>query len=175
MDPRLTQKLACRFLLCGIFGALLVTAVASQDVSSLAAQYGIDAKQARAMAAQIEIRKTAVFYAVSDFEKSLFTGNTAACERQLDKSAALSLNGVPINTCEELIDHRRVSNDQRLKLRNQVVQFTSTDPAASVSVDVMPGGQHDVLTLTQRGGRWLVASFTGAPMQLAEKSKSPMQ
>ena len=164
-------------VLCGI-ASLLVTGAVGQDASSLAARYGIDAKQARAMAAQLELRKSSISYAVSDLEHALFTGSAAACERQLDKSAALSLNGVELNTCKDVIDERPATNDahQKLKLHNQFVEITESNPtAARVSVDVTPGGRHDVFTLRQVRDRWLVTSFTSAAVQMSDRRNSSHQ
>jgi len=157
--------------------SLLVTGAVSEDPSSLAARYGIDAKQARAMAAQLELRKSNISYAVSDLEHALFTGNAAACERQLDKSAALSLNGVRLNTCKDVIDERPATKDahQKLKLHNQFVEITENNQDARVSVDVTPGGRHDVVTLRQVADRWLVTSFTSAAVQISDKRNSSHQ
>ena len=163
-------------VLCGI-ASLLVTGAVSEDPSSLAARYGIDAKQARAMAAQLELRKSNISYAVSDLEHALFTGNAAACERQLDKSAALSLNGVRLNTCKDVIDERPATKGahQKLKLHNQFVEITENNQDARVSVDVTPGGRHDVVTLRQVADRWLVTSFTSAAVQISDKRNSSHQ
>jgi hypothetical protein len=163
--------ISCALLVCSTMR------VGAQDVSSLAAKYAIDAKAARAMAAQLEHRKMIILYAVSDFEKSLYDANTTACEREVDRSAEFSLNGAQISTCRELMDERRAANDhgKKLKLHNQVVEITGSDPAARVSIDVMPGGQHDVFTLRQISERWLVRNFKRAPIQVNESAKSRIQ
>jgi len=167
MKLEINRTLAGYMVLGGLVGCFLARSAAAQSSSSTAVRYATDAKEARAMTAQIEHRKTIISYAVVDFEKSLYNVNVADCERKLDKSPVLSVNGVRMNTCEEVIAQRRSEKGahQKLKLRNEIVDITDADPCASVTVVVFPGDEHDSLILRQIGERWLVTSFTSTRIQ----------
>jgi len=97
----------------------------------------MDAKEARAYAAQLEHRKMVAYEAASDFEKPLDAGNVAGCERRLDGSAELLAHGVRVKSCKDLIRVKDpIAARTRLKLRNHSVDLT--DIGARVTVDVLP-------------------------------------
>lgn len=126
----------------------------------------MDAKEARAWAVQVEHRKLIIGYAASDFEKSLHQRDLASCERQLAQSAVVSLNGVQMSGCKDLIDSRRAMSDehQKFKLHHQVVEITDASPEARVTFDVTPDSEHHVLKLMRFGNHWLVTSFASTPL-----------
>lgn len=160
LDLRGKLILLTYVLLSGVVGWALIIGTAT-ETSPTSTPYSMDAKQARAWAAQVEHRKLIIGYAASDFEKSLHQRNVASCERQLTRGAVVSLNGVRMSGCKDLIDSRPVTSDehQKFKLHNQVVEITDTNPEALVTFDVTPESEHHILKLMQFGHHWLVTSF----------------
>jgi len=129
--------------------------------------YVMDAKEARAMAAQLEHRKVVVYQAVSDFEKSLYAGNVADCERQVDQSPELLAHGVRVRNCTELLHEkdRTPGARTRLRLRNHAVELTNT--GARVTLDVLPLNERHIIDLREVDVRehWLVTSFMSTAKQ----------
>jgi hypothetical protein len=137
-------------LLSGVVGWALVTGAAAHPSPS-STPSTMDAKEARAWAAQLEHTKLIIAYAASDFEKSLHQGNLASCERQLTERAVVSLNGIRMRGCKDLI-HSRPSpygEHRKFNLRRQEVEITDTNPEALVIFDVAPESEHHVLKLMQ--------------------------
>jgi len=153
-------------ILLGIFVTSLLLSAASAQNSSTSNQYVPSAKEVPAMAIQLEHRKMIVFWAVEDFEKSLYTSNVSDCERRRDRPSELLSNGVKVQTCKDLIEQRRNAGHdgrQKLKLRNQIIEFTET--GARVNVDVQPAAEHHVVVLRDINEHWLVANFASAPKE----------
>jgi hypothetical protein len=127
----------------------------------------MDAKEARAMAAQLEHRKVIVYEAVSDFEKSLYAGKAADCERRLDQSPELLADGVRVKNCTELSheEDRTAGARTKLQLRNHAVELTNT--GARVTVDVLPLNERHIIDLREVDVRehWLVTSFISTAKQ----------
>jgi hypothetical protein len=150
-------------LLLGVFVASFLLSGARGQNSSTSNQYVPSAKEVPAMAIQREHRKMIVFWAAEDFEKSLYNSNASDCERRLDSPSELFSNGIKIQTCKDLIEQRHTAShdgQQKLKLRNRIVEFTET--GARVTVDVQPTGEHDVVVLRDVNEHWLVANFASA-------------
>jgi hypothetical protein len=166
MKPQFRITFAVALLLAGVVECLVTGAIA-QSTSSLS--YSMDAKEARAAAAQLEHRKATVAYAIANFEKAVYDRNVPGCQRQLDNSAALSVNGDPVTSCKDLLDRRGATSvgQQKLKLCREVVEIT--EAGARVTVDVMPGDQHDFLTLRQSKDQWLVTSLTSRVIETTER------
>lgn len=154
-------------VLGGLFGCLLPLHGYAQSSALSSPHYVMDAKEARAMAAQLEHRKVIVYQAVSDFEKSLSAGNLADCERRLDQSPELSAHGVRVKNCTELLPEkdRTAGARTKLKLRNHAVELTPT--GARVTVDVLPLNERHILDLREVHVRdhWLVTSFMSTANQ----------
>jgi hypothetical protein len=157
-------KIGNSILLGALLGCLLATETTGQNPAHSLQQYPLDAKEARAMAAQLEHRKMNAFEAVSDFENSLYKLNVSDCERRLDQTPELWSNGTRISTCKDLIEERSRAGDvarQKVKLRNRVIELTN--PGARVTVDVLPISQRHTILLKERHEHWLITGFTSAP------------
>jgi len=154
-------------MLSGLFACLVPLHGYAQSYASSPTQSIMDAKEARAMAAQLEHRKLVVYQAVSDFEKSLYAGNVADCERRIDQSPELSAHGVRMQNCTELLHekNRTTAAHTKLKLRNQAVELTNT--GARVTVDVLPLNERHVIELREVHVRehWLVTGFMSTANQ----------
>jgi hypothetical protein len=172
VQPKMREGLAVvnvvrTSVLGGVLACLLAPYASAQDsVASSPSQYVMDAKEARAMAAQLEHRKTVVSYAVSDFERSLYTLNVSHCVRRIDASPELFVEGVRMRTCNELVEERRRiggASHEKLKLKNEEVELT--EAGARVTVDVMPTNEHHIIRLKEIHEHWLVTSFTSTAKQ----------
>jgi hypothetical protein len=174
MHPTVEKTLRDYILLSGFlcysFSGLVCYALTNGAApldSSSPTHGAMDAKEAHAWRVQVEQRKLIIAYAASDFEKSLHEHDLANCERQLDQSATLLVNGVEMSSCKELMDSRPgiPEKHQKLKLHNEVVEFAHLNSEAGVSLDLTPEGEHHILKLRQIGDHWLVTSLTSTRTQ----------
>jgi hypothetical protein len=104
-DLRVKLILQTYVLLSGVVGWAPVTKTPTHTSPS-STPYAMDAKEARAWAVQVEHTKLIIAEAAFNFERSLHQRNLASCERQLTQNAVVSLNGVRMSGCEDLIDAR---------------------------------------------------------------------
>jgi hypothetical protein len=161
------RGLRARFRVSLIVGLFIVCSQASavteeSSPAPASTPSTMDAKEARAWNIQQEHKKTIIYGVVSDFEDSLNKLDIAKCERQVHQSAAvLSLNGIRVTSCQEIIDQRRSTDQahQKLKLSHRLVQIADTGSEAGVNVDVMPAGEHHSFTLQQIGKHWIIMKF----------------
>ena len=152
-------------VLGGFLGCLLALYGYGQNSASSSKQYVMDAKEARAWAAQLERRKVNAYEAVSAFEKSLYAGKVSDCERRLYQFPQLLSEGVRMSNCNELVHEksRLAAARDKVKLRNQAVQLTDT--GARVTVDVLSVNEHHIIDLKEVHEHWLVTSFTSTARQ----------
>jgi hypothetical protein len=163
VERKLRARLGMSLVVGAVFACSQASAITVESSpSSALTPSGMDAKEARAWNIQQEHKKLIIYGVVSDFEDSLNKLDTAKCERQVHQSAAvLSLNGIPVTSCQEIIDQRRSAEEahQKLKLTHRLVQITDTGSEARVNVDVMPAGEHHSFTLRHIGKHWIIMNF----------------